>query len=209
MMDTQQHLDTLTEIRDLMNRSSRFLSLSGLGGIWAGIAALVGAGAAAWYLGLEITPKGYRYLDGLHQPNATNFLLADAALVFAVALLGNYYYCARRAKKAGRSVWDAAAQRLAINLLIPLLSGGIFCLAMLYHGIFGLVAPAMLIFYGLAVINASKYTLGDVRYLGLTEVGLGIIASFYVGYGLLFWALGFGLAHIVYGLLMWHKYERK
>ncbi len=209
MMDTQQHLDTLTEIRDLMNRSSRFLSLSGLGGIWAGIAALAGAGAAAWHLGLEITPQGYRYLAGWRQPNVIDFLLADAALVFVLALLGNYYYCAQRAQKAGRSIWDAAARRLAINLLIPLVSGGIFCLAMLYHGIFELVAPAMLIFYGLAVINASKYTLGDVRYLGLTEVCLGIIAAFYVGYGLLFWALGFGVAHIIYGLLMWHKYERK
>jgi hypothetical protein len=207
-MDTQQHLDTLTEIRDLMNRSSRFLSLSGIGGLWAGTAALVGAAAAAWYLDLALVPGGYRYLHGLRGADTVRFLLADAALVFVVALLGNYYYCARRAKRAGIPVWNAAARRLSINMAIPLVSGGIFCAAMLYHGIFGLVAPAMLIFYGLAVINASKYTLGDVRYLGLAEIGLGIIASFYVGYGLLFWALGFGVAHLVYGVLMWYKYER-
>jgi general stress protein CsbA len=208
-MDTQQHLDTLTEIRDLMNRSARFLSLSGLGGIWAGIAALIGAAAAAWYLGLELTPTGYHYLTGFRRQGAIDFLLADAALVFVVALVGNYYFCARRAKRSGRKVWDAAAWRLTINLLIPLVSGGIFCAAMLYHGIYGLVAPALLIFYGLAVINASKYTLGDVRYLGLAQIGLGIVASFHVGYGLFYWAMGFGVAHIVYGGLMWYKYERK
>jgi hypothetical protein len=95
-----------------------------------------------------------------------------------------------------------------INLAIPLAVGGIFCAILLYHGIVYLMAPAMLIFYGLALVNGSKYTLTDIRYLGLSEIVLGVFAAFFIGYGLLAWAIGFGVLHIVYGTLMYYKYER-
>ncbi|HMC96443.1 MAG TPA: hypothetical protein VKG92_02220, partial [Flavobacteriales bacterium] len=104
---------------------------------------------------------------------------------------------------------DAAAQRLLVNMFIPLGGGGMFCLALLYYGLPGLVPPATLVFYGLALLNASKYTLDEVRWLGISELILGLIASFWVGAGLLFWALGFGVLHIFYGALMYLRYERK
>jgi hypothetical protein len=44
--------------------------------------------------------------------------------------------------------------------------------------------------------------------LGICEIGLGLIASIYMGYGLLFWAVGFGVLHIIYGIVMYMKYER-
>jgi hypothetical protein len=95
-------------------------------------------------------------------------------------------------------------------MLIPLVAGGIFCIAMLYHGgaFILLISPAMLIFYGLSLVNGSKYTLHDIRYLGCLEIVLGLIAVFNLGYGIIFWALGFGVLHIIYGALMWFKYDR-
>jgi hypothetical protein len=70
------------------------------------------------------------------------------------------------------------------------------------------VAPATLVFYGLALVNGSKYTLNDIRNIGYLEAGLGVVSMFVPGYGLWFWALGFGVLHIVYGVTMYYKYER-
>ena len=135
------------------------------------------------------------------------FFFLDAALVLIFAISFGIFFTTRKAKKKGQKIWDKLSQRLLINLLIPLVAGGIFCLALLKHGMFSLVAPATLIFYGLALVNASKYTLTDIHYLGLIEIVLGLIALFYIGYGLEFWAIGFGVLHIVYGLMMYFKYE--
>ncbi|MCU0449470.1 MAG: hypothetical protein MUC97_06430 [Bernardetiaceae bacterium] len=209
-MNTNDHLDTLTEIRDLMNRSSRFMSLSGLGGIWVGVTALLGAAAAKWKIEEVVTDYGHYYEKATRTTydELLYFLLADALVVLLVAVAGNYYFTVRRAKKHGQSVWTPAALRVGVNLAIPLAAGGLFGLAMLYHGYLNLVAPATLVFYGLGVINASKYTLGSVRWLGLAEVVLGLVSAFIIGYDLLFWTLGFGVAHIIYGVAMWHLYER-
>ena len=60
---------------------------------------------------------------------------------------------------------------------------------------------------GLALINGSKYTLSDIRYLGLCQVVLGCICIFVPAWGLTFWAIGFGGLHILYGIVMWNKYK--
>ena len=77
------------------------------------------------------------------------------------------------------------------------------------YKMFGLVAPTTLVFYGLALLNASKYTLGDVKYLGYTQVILGLICAVFPNYGFWFWVIGFGFMHIVYGLIMYVKYDKK
>ena len=100
------------------------------------------------------------------------------------------------------------SKRLTINLMIPLITGGLFILAMLQNDEWRYVAPACLVFYGLALVNASKYTLTDIRYLGYAEIVLGLINTQFIGYGLYFWAAGFGLLHIIYGFSMWWKYDR-
>ena len=92
--------------------------------------------------------------------------------------------------------------------MIPFLTGGFFILFLIEKEILGLVAPLTLIFYGLACVNASKYTLRDVRYLGITIIIIGLLATEFSGYALEFWALGFGICHIVYGSMMYFKYDR-
>jgi len=204
-------LETLTEIKQLMERSSRFISLSGLSGVFAGLYALAGAYAAYDYLGLE----GVGYFSGRFlAENASSrseklgFLIADAVIILCLAIGTGIYLTTRKAKKDGNSIFDSTAKKLIINLSIPLAVGGIFCLALYFHGAFIFIAPALLVFYGLALINASKYTRNDIRGLGIAEIALGLLSSFAVGYGLLFWAIGFGVLHIIYGTYMYFKYEK-
>jgi len=209
----QNHLDNLQEFRSLMERSSRFISLSGLSGVAAGIWALLGAAAA--YLYLNVSPldgqRTYYYEaigSGKWGMDYLTFFLLDAGLVLVLAVGSGIFFTTRKARKKGQPIWDQLTRRLLINLMIPLLAGGVFCLALFYNGVVGFIAPATLIFYGLALVNASKYTLNDIRYLGLFEIGLGLLACFMLGNGLEFWAIGFGLLHIIYGTLMYFKYER-
>jgi hypothetical protein len=72
-----------------------------------------------------------------------------------------------------------------------------------------LVASVMLIFYGLSMVNAGKFTFGEIHWLGLTEIALGILAGVFINFGLLLWTIGFGLMHIVYGTVMYYRYERE
>ncbi|RPE13889.1 hypothetical protein EGT74_10360 [Chitinophaga lutea] len=207
-MNEQQHLDTLSDIKRLMERSTRFMSLSGLGGIGAGVSALVGA-YFAWDL---LNDGGGRGGYGYERTSETVLvfrLMLIACAVLVAALSAGFYFTWRKARQQGLPIWDASARKVFINLAIPLGAGGFFILGLLDLGYVGLVAPSCLVFYGLALVNASKYTLTDIRYLGYVEVVLGIIALFNLYNGLFFWALGFGVMHILYGAIMWWKYERK
>lgn len=212
-MTHQNPTQELAHIRGLMERSTRFLSLSGLSGIIAGVVALGGASLARYHTDHALvadqdaltygTVRGQVVLDDLRIT-----LLSDAALVLFVALLGAFWFTWRRSVRTGQHLWDTSAQRLLVNMLVPLSVGGIFCLALFYYGLPGLVAPATLVFYGLALFNASKYTLDEIRWLGVSELVLGLVALFWLDAGLLFWAVGFGVLHIFYGGLMYLRYER-
>jgi hypothetical protein len=215
-MDTESRItpsETLAEIRSLMERSSRFISLSGLSGVATGIFALIGAAFVYFYL--EILPfdgKRIYYVEAINSSkwgmNYITFFFLDAFIVLVAAISAGIFFTTRKAKRAGLKTWDATAKRLLINLLIPLITGGFFCLGLFYHGFLGFLAPTTLVFYGLALVNASKYTLNDIRNLGYCQIILGIISLFFLGHGLEFWAIGFGILHIIYGSLMYWKYER-
>lgn len=215
MVKTQDnHLETLAEIRSIMERSSRFISLSGLSGVAAGFWALLGAAAVYIYLDLPLfSNKRLYYVEVLENgkwgiPYETFFLL-DAGLVLLFAIISGVFFTSQKAKRNGQTIWGAMAARMLVNLAIPLITGGIFCIVLYKYNNFGLIAPATLIFYGLALVNGGKYTLNDIRNLGIAEIILGIIGLFYPGFGLELWAIGFGILHIVYGLMMYYKYDRE
>lgn len=206
---TETSLNELKDIRRIMERSTRFVSLSGLSGVAAGICALAGAYGA------------YTIIDGYYGSyNSRGFFTGDdfsqlkiklimlAVVVFAIAFCSSYYLTWRKAKKQGLPVWDHTSKRLAWNMMVPLIAGGFFIIGMLRYDVWAFVSPACLIFYGLALVNGSKYTLSDIRYLGYCEIVLGFISMFFIGYGLWFWAFGFGVLHIIYGMVMWWKYEK-
>lgn len=207
-MEDKNYLNDLKEIKEMMSKSSQFISLSGLSGVLAGVYALVGAYFANTILYANVAV--FSNIEYIIIPEKNMyFLLAIAFIVVTLSIITGIVLSLKKAKKNNEKIWNPTSYRLIINFLIPLVVGGYLCLYLIEKEDFRLVAPLMLIFYGLACVNASKYTLGDVRYLGLTMIAIGIINTFFIGYGLFFWALGFGLCHIFYGGMMWFKYERK
>ena len=212
-MNEEEHLKTLSEIRTLMERSSRFLSLSGFSGILIGLFGLMGF-AASWKYTAEnnYTLTDYYSLAFLKEGQTNRsfyiFYTATAAVVLIVSVVTAFILTQYKSKRKQVELWDSTAKRLLINLLIPLLSGGLFIVILMQNHQPELIAPAMLIFYGLSLLNASKYTFDDIRYLGILEIALGIAAAFVPGFGLICWALGFGVLHIIYGAVMYNKYER-
>lgn len=213
-MESKNYQDDLSHIRQMMERSSRFISLSGISGVFAGFFALLGAGYAYWLLfGIGIYGENsgenindlYRktfVLDGI-----VGQLILVAILVLIAAIGAGVFFTMRKSKKNNLKVWDKTTKKLLFNFAVPLATGGLFCAGILFHGLHALLSPATLIFYGLALFNAGNYTFSDVKYLGICQIVLGIISLFFLGYGLFFWAIGFGVLHIVYGIIMHKKYR--
>ena len=212
MNEKEQSLQQLRDIKMMMERSSRFISLSGLSGVFAGIFALVGAGVFYLYLNSQLA-SGYPTLAERMpvevQLDYLTFGIIDAAITLCLSVGLGIFFTTRKAKKDGLTIWDQKVGLLLINLSIPLIAGGLFCLILLSYGLFGLVAPCTLLFYGLALLNASKYTLDEIKWLGISEIILGLIGCLNLGYGLTFWCIGFGVLHIVYGTFMYLRYEHK
>lgn len=201
----EKYLEDLKDIKDIMNRSSRFISLSGWSGVVAGIIALAGA-----YAAYEIVYSNQDYLSyrkAVFTSESITNLILIALATLGLTFLTVIFFTRKKAAKNNQKLWDHQSKRLVLNLLIPLATGGLLCLILLSKGHIGLLAPLTLVFYGLALVNASKYTLSEIRSLGLIEVGLGLLATYFIGYGLIFWAVGFGVMHIVYGIFMEVRYR--
>ncbi|QES89428.1 hypothetical protein [Rhizosphaericola mali] len=209
MTNQTESIDALLEIRKMMSQSSRFISLSGLSGIGAGLVAILGAFAANYSIHLA----NYTNYDGNTPTSITDnqlvqrlFLLAIITIILAVAVA--LFFTWKKAKKSNSPMWNIASKKMVINLAIPLFAGGILLLKLIQLDQMGLITPICLIFYGLGLINASKFTYGEIKYLGYCELILGLINLGIIGYGMYFWTFGFGILHIIYGILMWNKYDK-
>jgi uncharacterized membrane protein (UPF0182 family) len=215
MHQQNQSLQELRHIKNMMERSSRFISLSGISGVSAGICALAGA----WFANKKISLYNYEHSAVFNEDKGTyifrdgtnlltNHLIEIALLTFIASFATSFLFTYLRSKKTKVPLWDGTTIRLFWNTVIPLAAGGLYLIRSIQLGHYELVTSGCLIFYGLALVNASKYTLGEIRYLGYSELILGIINLWNPGYGLIFWAMGFGVLHIIYGSIMWWKNER-
>lgn len=196
MENSEKHLQDIAEIKDMMQRSSRFISLSGWSGISAGTFALLGALVA---YGLMRSKSG---------PSLEIYLAIDAIIVLILALSSSIYFSWRKARKQGATLWSPVTRKLLLNMAIPLITGGIYSAIMFTQGQVHLIAGCTLIFYGLALINAGRFTNREAVILGIAEIILGIAASIWYAYGFWIWGIGFGLFHIVYGITLYNKYDR-
>ena len=202
-MDNKEALNTLKNIREMMEKSSRFLMLSGTSAILIGIYACIAATLAA------------TMIYGDHGILATDFrllpaLVGLAILLIVLSLATAAMMSARKAKRMNqRLVFDRTARRFLWNFFLPLVAGGILCLSCLLQGQFGQLSAFMLILYGIALINSSAYTYSTSRYLGYAELLLGLADCFVSAHPLLFWTIGFGLFHILYGIFFQLKYGKQ
>lgn len=208
MKEQQDYIRDIAEMRSMMERSSKFLSLSGLAGVMAGIYALAGAFIA--YQVFDFNPD--QLLDSsIQEGRLPTDLLQVSFLAFAVLLLAvgtAVFLSYKKAAKRKERIWNTTARRLLIHMAVPLVAGGLLLLILMAKGLIGFIAPFSLLFYGIALYNAGKFTYEEIKSLGLIQIVLGLIGAYYIEYGLLCWATGFGLFHIVYGVFMHYKYER-
>ena len=209
---THNPQEALADIRALMSRSGRFLSLSGLSGVWAGACALVAA-AVAYNTAGAVPLAGVDFYTAYFRQQGTvgdieSYVLMLGLGTIVAAVLGAAYFTRRRATVTGYQLWSSASRSLLSAMLPPLVVGGVLVLAHWHHGSYGFGASLTLVFYGIALLAGSRYTLDELRTLGYCEIALGIFVAFFPGYGLDAWALGFGILHVVYGVVMWQRYER-
>lgn len=204
MKEKKDYIQDIAEIRSMMERSSKFLSLSGLAGTMAGIYALSGAYIA--YRIFDFHPDQIIYTSISSTSLWNVILLALAVLVLAIGTA--IFLSHKKADKRDEQVWNTASKLLLTHMAVPLVAGGVLILILLAKGFIGLMAPFTLLFYGLALYNASKFTYEDVKFLGLIQIGLGLLSVYFMEYSLLLWAVGFGVVHIFYGMYMHLKYER-
>jgi len=218
-MEDKQYIEQLKDIRNLMDRSSRFVSLSGLSGVMAGIYAILGALTVKYIIHSFYTADWVRKtyeVSGTHFKRyiileSTEFLqiVIVACTVVVLSVATAIILSWRKARKRNEKAWNATSKRMLINFSIPLITGGIFGIMLLKQGHYGLISPVTLIFYGLSLLNGSKYTLETLRSLGISFIVLGLINTMLPGYGLQFWTIGFGFFHIIYGTYMYIKFDRK
>jgi hypothetical protein len=200
-MNTQ--IEDIKAIREMMEKSSKFQSINGLSLIIAGLIAVTGAVFAYLYL--------------LRDPSLTHYnrtqevliLLAVALVVLVLAVGVITLFSWQKARKNSQKLYNKVTMRAAYNLMIPLVAGGIFSLALIFNGNVGYIAATTLIFYGLALINASKYTVGEIHVLGICEVIIGLLAVIYLYHGIYWWTFGFGIIHIIFGIIVYVKYDLK
>ncbi|NBC02191.1 MAG: hypothetical protein GVY20_00650 [Bacteroidetes bacterium] len=201
MMTQQDPAKQIQEIRSMMERSSKFISLSG----WAGIVAGIYAIAAAWiaYRIYDFNPDELIYTSA----NLSKVIYLAIGLLL-LALLTAVLFSRKKARSNGEPIWNATSRRLLSAMAVPLVTGGLVILAFISKGLTGLLAPASLLFYGLALYNGGFYTIPEVRTMGYAQIVLGLLGFWFIDFGLIFWTIGFGGIHIVYGVYMYFRYER-
>ena len=198
MNAVDDRLKDLAEVRAMMEQSSRFQSISGLSGIFAGAAALAGAALAQIHLASNAgSPL-----------QSTSFLVVDALCVLALAVLASMYFSARAARRNNLPLWTVGTKLLAVDMSIPLLTGAGLSAALWFQNQPVFIPPVTLIFYGLALVSARRFTVREVRWLGLSEILLGLAAMLWTDAELYLWAFGFGLLHVIYGLLAYRKFDQ-
>lgn len=201
MKKESDYINDLAEIRSMMERSSKFLSLSGWAGIMAGLYALSGAYLAHFVFNFRPDSINYIFYDF-----GEIILLALGVLV--ISLITAILFSTKNAADKGEQIWNSTSKRLLLSMTIPLSIGGVLIIFYLSNDLYGLIAPTTLIFYGLSLYNAGNFTLSEVRWMGYIQIILGLTNLWFLESGLLIWSIGFGLIHLVYGIYMHFRYER-
>ena len=194
-----KQIEDIKAIREMMEKSSKFTSINGLSLIFAGVFAVAGG----WYA---------RNLQRIHNYDAEALILpllgvALVILMLAMSTISIFSY--RKATKNNQPLFSSTTKRAVYNLFIPLVAGGLFSLLLLLRGDVAIVAPLTLIFYGLSLVNASKFTFSEIHILGILQVVIGLLATVFLYNGMVFWIIGFGFLHIIFGVIIYLKYDLK
>ena len=181
-------MDNLQFIRETMERSAVFTSVPGYGG------ALMGATA----IGAAIIAQ--------NQPTVRNWLivwLVEAVLAVSIGFFALW----QKAKNSGESLVSVPAKKFALAFAPQIVAGVILTALFYYRGFFEFLPCVWLTLYGTAVVTGGAYSVKIVPAVGWVFVALGAVAVFApADWGNLLMALGFGVLHIVFGLIVARRY---
>jgi len=200
-----------------LEQSSRFISLSGLSGVFVGFCGLLGTYIMHYLIRGDDTKSDKEMLNIISSFDYYNLsvhvfvgehliFLAIYTVIFAI--LFAFYLTLRRSKRENHPIWDIHIQKQLSTLSIPLIVGLIFVIKLVASANYPLIVPSLLLFYGIALVNIRGLTNGDIGYLGYAFIVLGIVNLWLEGWGILFFGFGFGVLHIIYGTVTFIIYER-
>ena len=136
-------------------------------------------------------------------------LIILAILILILAISFGFLFTYLSAKKKQHNLFTPTSFKLAWSLGLPLVFGGIFTILLFLKGFYVIIGASTLMFYGLSLLNASKYVHPEIKYLAICQMSLSLFSIMFIEYSLYFWAFGFGVLHIIYGSIMYYKYDRK
>ena len=189
--DAREAEENLRVIRALMERSTKFSTFSGLSGVCAGMASIIGC-----------------IITRLYIPDPGAFPVQFLALwstVIVIAVGADYLLMKRRAAQVGKRVLSRLGKQMVIASVPGLGTGAIVTFYLLQHHLLGSVYPFWMLAYGLAVSATGLFSQREVSLLGVAFLIAGAACLFATGIGLPMMAVTFGGFHIVYGLAMSRK----
>lgn len=204
-METEKYLSDIRDIKEMMERSSRFISLSGLAGVSSGVFALLGVFVLYKFVWNDLMVAEQGTLSMASTPMVNLLMIAVVTLI--LALISAILFTTHRAKKTGLKIWDSRTRQMLLTLLVPLATAGVLCTVLLAYGLVALSVSLTIIFYGLALFQGSRFTYKELRSLSFLLIFLGLISSVLPEYVLLFWGVAFGICNILYGIIVYYKYE--
>lgn len=200
-MESENYLKDISEIKNLMNKSSQFISLSGLSGAFAGIYAIIGA--AYFY----ITTRSIKISD--FETKDIDKATIIFILFVILSTLTTIIFTSIRAKSLDEKSWDVKTKNLVQAFFTPILIGLVFVLILYFNNEYNYLLALLLVFYGIGLLNAGFTTNNLVKPLGYIQVTFGLICAIKYDYTFWFFAIGFGIVHLVYGSIVYFKIDKK
>lgn len=189
--DAREAEENLRVIRALMERSTKYSTFSGVSGVVAGLASIVGC-----IVTRSLGPDPARF------PAA--FLVIWTAVII-VAVGADFVLMKRRAARVGKHVISRLGKQMVMASAPGLGAGAVLTLYMLQHNMLGDIYPFWMLAYGIAVAATGLFSQREVSILGAAFLITGAATLFAPGIGLEMMAATFGGFHIVYGLAMSRK----
>jgi len=181
-------MDNLSFIRQTMERATAFTAVPGWGGVAMGVLALAAALVA------DTRPSAAEW--------AATWLVTSA-----LALTLGGWTMAAKARRAGTTVFSYSGRRFVLSYLPPLAVGALLSGVLVRAGLYEALPGTWLLLYGTGVVTGGAFSVRVVPLMGLCFMGLGVVALFGpAGWGNVLMAAGFGVLHIVFGLIIARRY---
>ena len=180
-----------------MEQGKSYFSLKSLSGILIGI-----YGLATVYLIDKLTSgegSGIEMVSQLPILFLQIGITAIAVVFIIISLFTLWIRAKRRAKSEGKKLWNTSNKKIRLQTLITLLVLIVVIIVIANQGYYSLVTPISLFFYGLFLLNLSRFSSKGLVFLSIGEVLLGVAAYMIYDKEIFFLALGFGLLPIIYG----------